>query len=153
MKKYAGIGSRSTPPDVLELMTQFGAWFADEGWMLRSGRARGADRAFETGCGRFPKEIFTADPMPPLEWYDHAAQFHPAWDRCDGYARALHARNSAIVLGANLNDPVDLVMCWTVDGKATGGTGQAMRIAAHHGIPIINLQHVDWRDQLMRLLP
>lgn len=29
-------------------------------------------------------------------------------------------------------------MCWTPEGKITGGTGQALRIAKHYEIPILN---------------
>ena len=31
------------------------------------------------------------------------------------------------------------VLCWTPYGAAAGGTGQALRIAEHHHIPVFNL--------------
>ena len=67
-----------------------------------------------------------------------ASAYHPAWDRCDRYARALHARNVAIVLGADPDqpDPVDAVTCWTPGGRVVGGTATAMRIAEAYGIPV-----------------
>ena len=46
---YAGIGARATPPEVLRLMTQLAGRMEQDGWRLRSGGARGADAAFETG--------------------------------------------------------------------------------------------------------
>lgn len=47
---YAGVGSRETPEDVLQLMRQFAIKLANLGWVLRSGGAPGADSAFEAGC-------------------------------------------------------------------------------------------------------
>lgn len=56
---YAGIGSRSTPDDVIDKMHVLGEHFAHKGWLLRSGAADGADSAFEHGCdnGGGEKEI------------------------------------------------------------------------------------------------
>jgi hypothetical protein len=56
-------------------------------------------------------------------------------------------RNTYQVLGADLNMPADVVVCWTVDGKASGGTGQAMRIAKDYAIPIVNLYHQNQLDE------
>lgn len=50
------------------------------------------------------------------------------------------SRNSYQVLEKDLNTPVEFVLCWTKDGKASGGTGQAMRIAKDKNIPIFNLK-------------
>lgn len=45
------------------------------------------------------------------------------------------------MLGPKLDSPVNFVVCWTSDGKASGGTGQALRIAADpaYAIPVFNL--------------
>ena len=138
MKFYAGIGSRETPPEVLKIMTEIAAAFSNEGYTLRSGGAVGADIAFERGATE--REILRAhDTDSHPEWVDHASGFHPAWDKCSNYAKKLHARNSAIILGKGLDAPVSFVVCWTKDGKATGGTGQALRIAERLSIPIFNL--------------
>ena len=48
-------------------------------------------------------------------------------------------RNGCQVLGLNLDDPVDAVVCWTKDGKGGGGTGQAIRIAKSRNIPIFDI--------------
>jgi hypothetical protein len=47
---YAGIGSRETPPTVLDLMARAASWLAAEGWVLRTGMAAGADQAFYRGA-------------------------------------------------------------------------------------------------------
>lgn len=152
MRRYAGIGSRETPQDVLDRMTEIAIFLRDKGFVLRSGGAAGADSAFEAGSGH-SKEIFL-----PWEGYNHktgtvppdtpeakrlVTEFHPASERLSSGAMRLMMRNGNILLGADLDEPVDFVVCWTKDGRASGGTGQAMRIAKNVGIPIFNLFHED----------
>lgn len=146
---YAGIGSRETPPDVLTLMAQLACELGDDGWTLRSGAASGADAAFESGLRlQHPREIFIpwtgfqghASPLRPTPAaFELAARHHPAWARCSRGARALHARNCQQVLGATLQDPAAMVVCWTPRGSGSGGTGQALRIAKAFEIPIFDL--------------
>jgi len=163
MKKiYTGIGSRETPEDVCLLMSRIGRKLAEEGWTLRSGHASGADLAFEQGAdkkeifipwsgfnGAYPdnKSYFLGTP----EGQELAAQFHPAWHRCSSAARLLHGRNSHQILGVELDNPSDMVICWTPNGKRGGGTGQALRIAEHFGVPIFDLA-VNTIDELVEFL-
>jgi hypothetical protein len=49
------------------------------------------------------------------------------------------ARNAMQVLGPDLDTPSKVVVCWTKNGKTSGGTGQALRISLYHGVPIFNL--------------
>lgn len=149
-KAYAGIGSRDTPKEVLELMFHLGEWLANKGYTLRSGHAQGADISFESGCIKAcgAKEIY-------IPWqgfnhstsnffrisnaaYDIAKKYHPAWDRCSKYAKDLMARNSYQVLGIDLNSPCKFIICYTDKGKLIGGTAQALRIAMAYNIPIFN---------------
>lgn len=37
-----------------------------------------------------------------------------------------------------MNSPVNFVICYTAGGRVDGGTGQAIRIAMDHDIPVIN---------------
>ena len=53
------------------------------------------------------------------------------------------ARNMHQVLGLTLDVPTDFIVCWTPDGKASGGTGQALRVAKDFSIPIYNLKNAD----------
>jgi hypothetical protein len=95
---------------------------------------------------------------PSAEAYELAARFHPAWPRLSRGVRALQARNSHQVLGADLASPVARVVCWTPDGSLDGrgprcgGTGQALRVAAAHGIAVRNLARADHRAAALRLL-
>jgi hypothetical protein len=152
MMVYAGIGSRRTPGDVIQQMRGIGGALAAMRFVLRSGKALGADTAFEVGCRmhRGLAELFDArDATRNPAWFAHAALFHPTWAQLDAKAQQLHARNSAIMLGASLAEPVDFVCCWTPDGLVKGGTGQALRIAAAYGIPVFNLGAVTGQERAM----
>ena len=145
---YTGIGSRETPPDMIALIKKIAAYLRSRGYVLRSGGAPGADSAFESEAGD-AKQIFIpwgrfngskSYLYPPDEKaFEIAAGIHPAWDRCSDAAKKLHARNVHQILGANLNDPSEFVVCWTENGECKGGTATAMRLAVKCGIPVYNL--------------
>ena len=160
---YAGAGSRETPQDICALMHKIAAWLRNRDFVLRSGGANGADTGFERGA--YPNtEIFLPWPSFNNKWStmieikpDKAAQafaiaekHHPAWGRCNLAARKLHTRNVYQILGADLATPSEFVVCWTKDGGPTGGTGQALRIAAAYDIPVFNLWHPDAATRLHR---
>ena len=148
MKYYTGIGSRSTPINIIKLMEQLGGYYARQGFTLRSGGAQGADSAFERGAleAGGPCNIY----LPWAGFNNHrsslnyisdealhiAARNHPNWEACSGGARRLHARNVYQILGYNLNVPTAFVVCWTPNGAGGGGTGQALRIAQVQATPI-----------------
>jgi len=152
MPFYAGIGARATPNDILVMMADAGRQLCEIGLTLRSGAAAGADAAFERGCDITDprnKEIF----LPWKGFNDHPSQYfrptqealrlsenyHPGWTRLSDGSRLLMARNAHQLLGPTLNDPALFVACWTPEGKAGGGTGQAIRIAKDAGIPVFDL--------------
>jgi len=155
---YTGIGARKTPEKFLEMMEELAREFAMLGGRLRSGGAPGADTAFARGAGReadifLPRPGFAAESFggttfgTPEKWtYGVAAKAHPRWQGLDQKVKQLHARNAHQILGLDGESPADFVVCWTPDGcasghttAATGGTGQALRIAAAYGVPIFNL--------------
>lgn len=150
VKYYAGIGSRETPPNIQNMMTNFAALAEGYGWTLRSGGANGADAAFEKGVrNQLNKEIFLpwgafngnkSRLFPPSDLaYKVAEQTHPNWAACSQAARKLHARNMHQVLGRHLAEPASFIVCWTKDAKLVGGTSTALRAAIELGIPIFNL--------------
>jgi len=148
---YAGIGSRQTPEEVLELFNNIAVYLAIQGFILRSGGANGADSAFEMGCDNkqgekeiyIPWKNFNNSPSefvvnnPDAEAL--ARKYHPYFDRLKPGAKKLMARNSCQVLGSNLDTPSDFVICWTPEGKGEGGTGQAIRIAKDYNIPVFDV--------------
>ena len=150
MKCYAGIGSRETPRDVLDLMTRIAEKLSRQDWVLRSGGAKGADSAFEKGAGGW-KEIYTTDDCE--EWcLEKVEKFVPA-DRpplrtMKPFIQKLLGRNMKQVFGPDGNVPSRFVICWTSDGKDAGGTGYAIRAAWDAGIPVFNLQREDHRQRL-----
>ena len=174
MKFYTGIGSRETPDDVLELMELLGEKLAREGWTLRSGGATGADSAFEKGAMRgmdaellepwpeifLPWPNFNGRPdgpdwpAPSPEAYEIAARFHPAWDRMSRGGQSLHARNVHQVLGWRVDKPVlsKFVVCWTPRARGGGGTGQAIRVAKHYRVPVIDLAAVAYPAACLRFV-
>lgn len=165
---YTGIGSRALPRDVFDVIRPFALWMAQQGHTLRSGAADGADAAFEKGCdvGGGDKEIFlpwknfnnNTSPLFVLspEAFAIAKEFHPLWDKLDTKSQAFMARNVYQVLGYNLDTPSQLIFCWTPDGaenktsRATGGTGQAIRIANAYKIPVYNIKNGYSIEELKR---
>jgi len=150
---YAGVGSRETPSDVMELMCHCAGRLERCGYILRSGGADGADTAFESGvrecCAKLillPWRGFNGrrDESYCIWQYgpDHAKlarYFHPNWWACSSGAKMLHTRNVAQVLGLDCTVPAVFVLCWTKDGRDSGGTGQALRIARSYGVVVYNL--------------
>ena len=164
---YAGIGARATLPEILSLMTRAAFALNKRGYVLRSGHAIGADSAFERGAGR-DAQIF----LPVAGWRGSpsalhpdtlcaelwgrartiAAAHHPAFTGLSAFVQALHTRSVFQVLGCSLESPAEFVLCWTADGEASGGTGQALRIAVSHGVPVFNLQRPRTRAHVERHL-
>ncbi len=160
---YAGIGSRATPDHIQSEMTEFATYAANFGAILRSGGAVGADSAFEKGVlWDSHKEIYL--PWPGFnnchgsytyvmyrDFSDEvmkdaqhlAIRFHPAPGRLPPAVMKLMIRNGFQLFGQDFITPSSFVVCWTPDGTANGGTGQAIRIAAVYDIPVFNLFHMD----------
>lgn len=174
---YTGVGSRETPDDVLELMATLAKKLAWSGWHLRSGHADGADLAFEVGAHSAITEYekvkhivgvreaaepdiflpwasfnggsaYTALVEPYADAYQMAAGFHPGWDFLSMAARKLHARNCHQVLGVELDDPSEFLVCWTPDASGSGGTGQSIRVARANKVPVYDLGSAEQLDAL-----
>jgi hypothetical protein len=158
-KYYAGIGSRDTPKDICLYMTAIAKRLASLGYTCNSGGADGADTAFERGAV-VNRQIFlpwdgfnkrNVDNLtklhgegsylvPPFN-EELVRKYHPKPSALSDAGWKFMSRNSYQVLGKDLKTPVEFVLCWTKDGKASGGTGQALRIAKDHNIPIFNFYH------------
>lgn len=152
-KYFAGIGPRTTPQPILESMARLSQMMTMNGWKLRSGNARGADQAFQSGSNQNQREIFL-----PWEGYENgrsneidmavhpitpmilsiAETCHPDWEACKSGARSLLCRNVPILLGEDLAVPVQFVATW-IPQAYSGGTRHALNIAEMHDIRICNL--------------
>ena len=168
-KYYAGIGSRETPDNIFKLMTEIASILEDKDYILRSGAATGADTAFEVGVKDYrnmvlylPKEpfndhtqytpgcIYITDRSHPVDYQKgyESIIIHP-----QGFGLKLGPRNMMIrnyfqIFGHEGAERSSFVICWTPDGangttiltsRETGGSGQAIRHAAAHNIPVYNL--------------
>jgi len=149
---FTGIGSRETPKSLINDISLINDFLFKNNYILRSGGAGGADTFFEDNW-KGKKEIFL-----PWKGFNNnnselyqissesmvlAEKFHPAWSKLSLPVKKLMSRNICQILGQNLNTPTNFVVCWTKDGKDTGGTGQAIRLAQSLNIPIFNLYHRD----------
>lgn len=154
MYAIAGIGSRSTEPLILAEMEKIGIWCKQTNITVRSGHAAGADYAFELGsqskCVAYlPWPGFNANLVSDAELVVYkpdfasvalAAKYHPAYDRLTQGAKKLMGRSGWQVLGPDMKNKVNAVVCWTEDyQKPSGGTSHAIRIANAYGIPVINM--------------
>lgn len=173
IRYYSGVGSRETPPEVLNQMYDIAGDLACLGYRLRSGGAKGADEFFYKGAGALaggfeiflPKEkfrgfisqvlgdgSFITHEIAPEAFETAEKLLGPSHWANLGDNKIFHARNCHQVLGANLDSPVDFVLCWTEGGKQVGGTATAMKLATNHGIPIVNMYFDDWRQSLKTVL-
>lgn len=167
---YAGVGSRNTPQEVQEEMKKVAEFLATKGYTLRSGNAKGADKAFQSGTTKM--EVFDKSEATDIT-RSIAREIHPNPNALkEGPILDLMARNTNQIFGKNLDVPVDFVLAWTPltrEGKVvskaddrmyygkndpnnTGGTGQAIAMASMKGIPVINMVDPNWRDQLIEVL-
>ena len=161
---FSGIGSRSTPDNIMSKMKSISHYLTSKGFYLNSGGATGADSAFEEGAIfekrriYLPKEGFNKKHSNGKEYIvppyneELIKKYHPKFEALTKDGRLFMSKNSYQVLGYTLEKPVDFVVCWTEGGKMKGGTAQAMRIAMDYNIPIFNLYRVDTINLLKNFL-
>lgn len=146
---YAGIGSRSTPIEIQTVMKNIATILERKGYILRSGGALGADKAFQSGVINPNNcDIFLASDTLSQQAIDSVHKYHPMPKALSSYAFKLMARNYYQIKGKTEDSiPSYCVICWTPDGCTshqertikTGGTGQAISIASESGITVYNL--------------
>ena len=171
MYYYTGVGSRETPPEILEILRQTAKRLGKAGYTLRSGGADGADDAFEQGASfsGFSRNIYlpwngfngrptdgkiyiNAECSPLFQQaVKIAEEIHPAWDKCSNGARQLHTRNVFQVLGDDLQTPSKFLICWAIpagkNGNVKGGTNTAVKLAQEYSVPVRNLYLPEWLDK------
>lgn len=163
-KFYAGIGSRQTPPHILNMMADIALELKEHGYILRSGGANGADTAFTRKLERKDTQIF-------LPWagfndcssdfvgatpraMEIAEQIHPAWHKCSQGAKKLHGRNVHQILGEEMDPKTysSFVICWTPMAQDVGGTATAIKLARQCGIRVINLASPSDKELMEKFL-
>lgn len=162
-KFYTGVGSRTTPDALLEIMADIAAMLNERGFTLRSGAASGADCAFARGAikkeeyipwygFRAKKHILVTDHEVIQKATRISESLHPKWVFLPDSVKKLMVRNVYTLLGPDLQTPSQFMVCWTPNGETVGGTGQAIRIARKYDIPVINLALPGAMENLYRLL-
>ena len=164
---YAGVGSRETPLEIQQQMQEVASELEQAGYILRSGAAPGADRAFASGVqsSKNLKEYFVEEFKNDTygnqeQTLNLAKEVHPAFDDLKPGGVPYIARDAYQVFGEHLDSPSAFILCWTKDAVTsyeqttadTGGTGQAIRLASRKGIPVINMANPEWRTQLDEVL-
>lgn len=165
-KYYAGIGSRKTPPQILSLMTDLATRLEKSKWILRSGGALGADSAFQLGISNPDnQQIYTTNSMHEegniSDAWASVESYHPNPRALSSYVRQLMARNYFQVMGKRSRIPSKFVICWTDSYEtdeqglikdASGGTGQAVRIAYDNDILVYNLKHKEHLGRILKFV-
>lgn len=169
---YTGIGSRETPAKILEIMFKCARWFSQNNYILRSGKAAGADCAFQLGVQsvngkaeifipwhRFSGDCRLSDKYDNIQGSNKEAEkiamtIHPAWNRCSQGAKKLHTRNICQILGSDLKTPSLFVLYYAneVNGKPQGGTATAVNLAKSYNIPTINMLHNNWKQEIRSIV-
>lgn len=145
---YTGIGSRVTPLRFTKLMSNIAEILDSLGFQLRTGDARGADRAFSDSSKN--RQIYG----PDMTQYNYSkwceaekimSEFcleRKLEDMTDVHRR-LAVRNTFQILDYSLDSPTAFVVCWTPTpdpfAPGAGGTRYACRLARSLDIPVINL--------------
>ena len=179
---YAGVGSRETPEDIMELMRRISFALYAQGYALSSGDAEGADKAFYEGAVKSPyyqhlgARIYLAWNGVGKRWHDpknffYDASQYPTWESAKSIAEecrgsweglgrggiAMHSRNVYQIMGACLTDPVKSIIYWAKPvgktEKVKGGTNTALQLAIKCEIPVrINLYTDEGMERATKFL-
>jgi len=161
LKYYTGVGSRTVPPEIGELMTKIAVKLEELGYTLYSGGAKGSDLAWSAKVKNkeifIPWKSFGEGIVPQETEFAHnlLKEIHPAYDRLSQGALKLHLRNVNQVLGADLNTPSKFLICWAKtdkQGSPIGGTRTAWKIAEKYGIPCFNLAVEEDKNRILKLI-
>lgn len=165
-KYFTLVGSRKITQQEVQTLTKFSDYLTQYGFILRSGKAEGADTAgelafrswsetspeiyipwknFKGGSPNIGDEIVLPLPVETLEY---VKRIHPAFERLSQGACKLHQRNIHQVLGMDLKTPSKLLIACS-DGyfdkynieRVKGGTSTAWNLATELGIPCINIRN------------
>jgi hypothetical protein len=168
---FTGIGSRDISSQEERTIVDISEHLAYSGFTLRSGKADGADAAFQIG---YQSYFYTEKKLPNAEIYIPWANFnnknkrlenhwdivfgenktakqmvkriHPAYHKLSEPASLLHQRNCAQVLGKDLDKPSLFVLyCadenW-LNGEVSGGTRTAVELARQLRIRAFNIRNL-----------
>lgn len=169
---YAGIGPRhGIDQATLNIMSSIATQLGKDGWILRSGDAIGCDRAFQKGAphrqvflphtgynGSTPNGIDKAVRLIDQHQIDIAQKAYernqgskPDWFDLKQSTLELLCRNVPVILGENLDEPVNCVITAMPMGYA-GGTLHAITIAEMHGVSVFNILQEEDQNLLIEFV-
>lgn len=167
MKRYyAGVGSRETPPHVLELMENIAKELEKNNFYASTGCASGADSAFRVGCSK-PRVYTCRGPehgIDPSHYDNYWMTEHiikellgeSRYNNMSSFAKLAHRRNCYQVLGDDLSTPVEFTLLYAKPNKSgdvvLGGTVTAFKLSKCFDIPIFNFYHKDTESEFQRHL-
>ena len=158
--RVACIGARQLSLPTAVYLESVGAFYAEKGSIIASGNAPGADQAYARGalctganaqvelflpwanfetrarCGL--ERVYLVEHATP-DQIAAARDNHPAWHGLGDAARKLLTRNAMIVWHAQF-----VIAYPNRTREGWGGTGHAIRVATHHGIPTFLLDSNTW---------
>lgn len=168
VQTIACIGSRETPPVILNWMVEIGAALVRSGCEIRSGNAPGADQAWARGGNSVdPRRVTLCLPWEDFEekaiipgnvvrvlrlaesehYVRDVRDTHPNFAALSSGSVRLHARNAMIVDGVHL-----VLGALNPDKPGGGGTGSAFRIAHRYKVCALNVADAGIRGMIEQRL-
>lgn len=168
----AMIGTRSldaVPKEVVRAFQHIAQAIGRSNGVVRTGAAKGADQIAAEACLKadgyvrlvlpwasyeetwrqqihraYPDRVFETVYQPDRhpEWAESVRMHHPAPERLTRGAFALHARNYGIIIGRRTPAVAVIAVPKSLEPGQEGGTGQGIRIAHAHRIPVVNLLQI-----------
>jgi len=155
LKYYTGIGSKDTPQAELARMEKIGSFLGDLGYVLRTGDAVGAERAFEQGAlntkALVQKWRSDTSYFPLPEWATEKASevcWEKPLERMKAFQISRVTQRVFQVFGdsVDIQHPVDFVVYWSLSDPLSpltdseGDLRYTVRVAHKAGIPTYNLR-------------
>jgi len=137
MKTYAGLGCKDVSEGAEGVITQVAKGMYQSGYNLRTGSNTGAQKAFVKGAGKY-------DIVNPFQYnisqyaFDLAQGNAPRWSTLSQPMKKVLASQAHIILGDNLDTPVQLVLMWE-NNDDSDAARFVRRLAASYYIPVYNL--------------
>lgn len=167
-KAYGGLCNPEAPENILNQMKTLAQRLELKGYTLRTNGGKGGEEAFKSGATdieiHLPWKNFNGNDSKLNRTTDEAkaliAQFAPGYDALKPAVQTIIASKAHVILGKDLKNPIQFLICWTQDGAETlekrnartGYIGVAIALAASLKIPVFNLQNPDALDRLKQFL-
>lgn len=156
---YTAAASRQTPEELIPVMEGLAEQLAKMKWNMRSGYREGMDTHFTIGAamGNGAKELYIPWQSfntgmhkrndvrvchcldKHLEAIDIASRFYPNWKTVGDAVQMYLVRNVFMLTGEKINEPSDMLVCWSLPQGSLTVTSEVVRMAEYLGIPVFNL--------------